>query len=338
MNKLLIVCGPTATGKTKLALHLASRFDGELISADSRQIYKYMDIGTGKDFPKNSKPKALNLKIKFKNKTYILPAYEIDGVSLWMYDVVEPDEEFSVAHFQYLAGRVIYDIWNRGKLPIMVGGTGLYIKSLIVPLPRVFVPPNKKLREKLEEKSLEELQELVRRNLPDIWNFLNQSDRSNPRRLIRKLETALYDNPTKLSHGVILSDKTDIFIVGLKADYHALYKRIDERVETRVNQGIVGEIKKLLGQGYSWDLPAMTGLGYKEWKPLFENRSYWPQETGEINENLKNRVIARWKWDEHGYARRQVTWFKKQTDTHWFNATDPKVKQKVATLVARWYT
>ncbi|MCJ7826192.1 tRNA (adenosine(37)-N6)-dimethylallyltransferase MiaA, partial [Patescibacteria group bacterium] len=279
MNKLLIVCGPTATGKTTLAVQLAKKFNGELVSADSRQIYKEMDIGTGKDIFRRSKIKDKRLKIKIKNQIYELIPYDMDGIPLWLYDVVNPDEEFSVAHYQHIATSVIENIRKRGKLPIVVGGTGLYIKSLLFPIETSHIPPNKQLRKTLERYSLEDLQKRLQKEDSLTWDLMNLSDRQNPRRLIRKIEIALYkkdrktsDNKTSLHQcfgGQAVRAKKieeDILLIGLTASYPVLYQRIDERVEKRVRQGIVGEVKSLLGKGYSWDLPSMNTFGYKEWK------------------------------------------------------------------------
>ena len=150
MGKILIVCGPTATGKTALASQLAKKFDGELISADSRQVYRGMDVVTGKDRP---------------------------DVPIWLYDVVNPDEEFSVSHWIKLARRAINDISKRGKLPIIVGGTGLYIHALLHPLETITIPPDRALREQLQEQSVKELQQMLTRG------SMNNSDWNNPRRL-----------------------------------------------------------------------------------------------------------------------------------------------------------
>ena len=174
MRKLLIISGPTATGKTKLALKLAKLFGGELISADSRQVYKGMDIGTGKDRGTE------NRKQKTENRIHI-----------WGYDLVAPNEEWSAAHFVKLANKLIPKILKRDKLPIVVGGTGLYIKDLLRPPETLFISPNKKLRRLLEKLTLPQLQNKLRRINSRRFNIMNQSDRQNPRRLIRALEIGI---------------------------------------------------------------------------------------------------------------------------------------------------
>src|SRR3989344_4678270 len=164
--KLLIICGPTATGKTKLAANLSKKFSGKIISADSRQVYKGMDIVTGKDRPKE--------------------------VSIWGYDIIRPNEEFSVAHFVNLAGKEITRVDKQGKLPIIVGGTGFWLKSLLNPPATINIIPDWQLREKLEKFSATELLERLKKIDPKRAASMNQSDRNNPRRLMRAIEVAFH--------------------------------------------------------------------------------------------------------------------------------------------------
>lgn len=334
-TKLLIVCGPTATGKTALALGLAKKFNGELVSADSRQVYRGMDIGTGKDLPRNAKCQILNAKWHFRNKVYNVPKYHIDGVDVWMYDVVRPDEEFSVAHYQSLATYVIEDIRKRSKLPIVVGGTGFYFASLLSPIETSHIPPNKTLRKRLQQMSLVELQERLQKEYPSFWDAMNVSDRQNARRIIRKIEIAEYkrqeDAKTIRQKDNNTIRQEDVLMVGLTAPYPVLYKRIDERVEKRVRNGIVGEIAALLKKGYSWDLPSMSGLGYCEWKAYFD--------MSHVTCHMSQKDITqRWKWDEHGYARRQMAWFKKMKGICWIDISLAGWQEKVETTVRKWYT
>lgn len=333
MNKLLIICGPTATGKTQLALSLAKQFSGELISADSRQVYKGMDIGTGKDVPATAHRKSSDLHVEFRGKNYQFPVYFIDQVALWMYDVVNPDEDFSVSHYQYLVKNVIYHVWNKGKLPIVVGGTGFYLRSIIAPVETSAVPPDKNLRIKLNNWSTGQLQEKLQELAPHIWLKMNESDRHNPRRLIRKIEIRLSTNVDTLT--VNWDKQPDTLFIGLTAPLNILYQRINQRVEARVRQGIIEEIRNLLAQGYAWDLPAMSGLGYRQWREYFDLVG-----TGGISleEKLKEETLRRWKFAEHAFARRQLTWFRKQTDIHWFDITKSNLKTQVAAMMAKWYT
>jgi len=330
MKKLLIICGPTATGKTALAIDLAKRFNGELISADSRQVYRGMDIGTGKDTLGKSKVKSQKLKAQIKNKIYELLPYDIGGVLLWMVDVIDPDEEFSVAHYQYLATCVIEDIRKRGKLPIVVGGTGMYIVSILSPIETSHIPPNKQLRKILERYSLEELQVRLEKDAPLVWNVMNESDRQNSRRLVRKIEIVVYPRG-KESKIFRDKEKENALIIGLTASYPMLYEKIDQRVDKRVKEGIIGEITSLLEKGYSWELSSMNTFGYKEWK------DYMLLSHAHCRMSQKD-VVQRWKWDEHGYARRQMTWFKKMGGVHMVDITVRSWSEKVEAIVSSWYT
>lgn len=299
MNKLVIVCGPTATGKTAIAVQLAKKFNGELVSADSRQVYRGMDIGTGKD------------------------TSSLQGIPIWMYDVVYPDESFSVSQYQKEAKAHIEDIRKRNKLPIIVGGTGLYIQSLTQTIPTSVVKPNSSLRKKLEKQPIESLQILMREECMHVWGLLNDSDRNNPRRLIRKIELKragihILEKP--------MATTKDICWVGLKTGYKDLYARIDKRVEKRVKQGVIDEVKSLLQSGYTWDLPSMSALGYREWKEYLEGKASMED------------VIQKWKYDEHGYARRQMTWFKRNKDIHWFDISKDGFEKNIESLVCSWYT
>jgi tRNA dimethylallyltransferase len=300
-NKILIICGPTATGKTALALSLAKRFDGELVSADSRQVYRGMDIGTGKD-----------LDICFKS-----------SVPIWMYNVVNPGEEFSVSHYQFLSTAVISNIQKRNKLPIIVGGTGLYIRSILMPIETAGIPPNVSLRKKLIRMSKEQLQGKLQHVAPQVWEGLNNSDRNNPRRLIRKIEIAKSKMGTSCKK---TKEQYDQCLIGLRTTLQSLYQRIDKRVDKRVEQGVVDEISMLIQKGFSWDLPSMSALGYKEWRPYFERKQSMEQ------------CIQQWKHDEHGYARRQLTWFKKQSLIHWFDIMQSGYEGDVTEAVTEWYT
>ncbi len=224
-DKLLIICGPTATGKTKLAVSLAQKFDGELISADSRQVYRGMDLVTGKEWA---------------------------DVPIWLYDVVDPDHEFSVSHWAKLAKDAIADIQNRGKLPVVVGGTGLYIKALLDPFETIDIPPNKKLRESLGKLTVGQLQKMVSRGA------MNESDWNNPRRLIRRIEIS------KSKRTMIGPQKIyDVLICGLTAPIGVLDTRIDERLKKRLEEGMKKEMDTLVKK-YDRSLPAMSAIGVNE--------------------------------------------------------------------------
>jgi len=295
-RKLLIICGPTAVGKTKLGLKLAKRFNGEIISADSRQVYQGMDIGTGKD----------NLKT-------------------WLVDVVEPSFRFNVADYQKRAKTAIDEILKKGKLPIIVGGTGFYIKAITEGIETIGVGPDWELRTKLSNCQINELQITLEKLDPDRFRRMNESDRQNPRRLIRAIEIAqAVGQNTKYK---IQNTNKDTLFIGLTAPNEILYPRIDQRVEERIKAGLEEEIKNLLKKGYNWENSALgTTLAYSEWRDFFENKKD------------KFEIIKKWKFDEHGYARRQMTWFKKNKKINWFDITDNLWQEKVEKKVNNWYS
>jgi tRNA dimethylallyltransferase len=306
MNKILVVCGPTATGKTELAIKLAEKFNGELISADSRQVYKGMDIITGKDHPQ--------------------------GTKIHLIDVAKPNEDFSVAHYVRLAWKMIRQVWKAGKLPILVGGTGFYIKAVINGVDTIGIPPNEKVRQGMKNWLVKELMDYLA-NLDSVKvAALNKSDRNNPRRLIRAIEVALWKKENKS----VLDKKTPSFSVlyiGLKADYKTLYRRIDQRVTERLQTGAEQEIKELLKKGYSWENSALgVTTGYREWQPYFQNK-----ESKIKNQEMREEVISKWQFTEHGYARRQMTWFKKNKKIHWFDISSQNWQNKIEGLVGDWY-
>lgn len=323
MRKLLIICGPTATGKTNLALKLAKEFHGELVSADSRQVYRGMNIGTGKDLPKDAPFIIKSSKLLLKGQTYIYGYYVIQGIPVWLLDLASPDQSFSVAHFTNIATNTINAIIKRGKLPIVVGGTGLYISSLLRPPQTIHIPPDTMVRKQLSKKTLEELVATLARLDETRLKIMNPSDKKNPRRLIRAIEISLYrqkQTPPKNN-----KPQWDSLCIGLKAPREILYSRIDLRVDERVKDGIIAEVNNLLQSGFTFHLPSLKTLGYYEWKSYFEKKK-------DILE-----TINQWKFDEHQYAKRQLTWFKKDKTVLWFDIIEKDYRQKIKRLVERWY-
>jgi tRNA dimethylallyltransferase len=362
-KKLLVICGPTATGKTSLALSLAKKFDGELVSADSRQVYKEMDIGTGKDLPVNVKCQMSNVEFEDKNICF----YDIKEVRIWAYDLVEATEEFSVSQYIKIAKKIVEDIWKRKKLPILVGGTGFYIKAVIEGIPRASVAKNKRLRKSLEKKEAAELFTILNKIDSARASLMNESDRKNPRRLIRAIEIAKYklanpdtsinrfievqENEKKKKHDVLMNrfiateDVDDgVLFIGLTAPRKILYEIIEKRVEKRLKDGIEKEIEKLLLNGIGWDDQAMQSLGYRQWRDYFEehksnselkSRKTKKQKEDEVTE--KRDVIQKWKQAEKRYAKRQITWFKKDKRINWFDITKSCYKKNVEKLVRKWH-
>ena len=274
---MIIITGQTATGKTKLAQELAKKHDGELINFDSRQIYKYLDIITGKDIAKNK---------------------------IWLYDIVSPDQYFSSFDFVKLVTPIITDIKKRGKTPILVGGTYLYLKHLLYGIDDNNSPPDFKLREKLNNKSVDYLQKYLILLNPQIFERLNNSDQLNPRRLIRKIE---------ISKGTLFirSDlkRTDLIpevFIGLRyKDKTKLRKVIEGRVEERLKNGAIDEVKKLLKMGYTENDPGLKTIGYQ-------------QIIKYLNKQMtEKQAIEDWINKEVQYAKRQLTFMKKDKNIKW---------------------
>lgn len=298
MKKLLIISGPTASGKTSLAFFLAKKFSGELISADSRQVYKGMDVVTGKEINKD--------------------------VKTWLLDVVDPNQPFTVADYYQLAWKVTKDIWHRKKLPILVGGTGFYIKAVIDGVGTMGIEPDFDLRQELDQLTVEELGKRLQKVDKKRWERMNVSDRKNPRRLTRALEVAKTVKMDHLNTVQYLSKNFDVLWLGLRASFTVLYKRIDQRVDERLHLGAVEETKRL-AKKFGWDVPSMTGQGYRELRGFVE---------GQIS---LEEAAQRWKFAEHEYARKQMTWFKKEKRIVWFDLADKKFRDIVEKRAREWY-
>lgn len=284
-NKLIAIVGPTAAGKTSLAVKLAQKFNGEIVSADSRQVYRGMDIGTGKDLE------------------------EYGRVPYHLIDVADPQAQFTLADFQKLAYRAIQDITNRQKLPILTGGSGLYVQAVVDGYLLDDVQPDEKLRFKLEKKSLKRLQRLVKK----YKITLNQSDFNNPRRLIRAIEKARAKKQNGLLAKKPVNSKNDqpkfnCLILGLNPPQKILHRQIDQRLKSRLEkQGMVEEVKLLIRQGVTWERLDDFGLEY---------RFIGKYLKGELNYEVMVRQLS---LASRQFAKRQLTWFKKDARIHWLD-------------------
>ncbi len=289
-NKILVILGPTASGKSDLAVSLAKQFNGEVISADSRQVYKGLDIGSGKITPD-----------------------EMQGVPHYLLDVINPQETFTVLDFQKLAKEKIEDILERGKLPIICGGTGFYIQSIVDGTIFPEVKPDLELRAHLETRFPSELFAILQKLDPEKANTI---DANNPRRLIRAIEVAqsfLFGNPiTKsVSFGNRIT-KWDVLQIGIKTDRDILKDRIAKRFLIRVKQGIVGEAKELHKKGLTYERFSEIGLAHKYLVLYLQNKI---KKEEFIEESIKS---------EQRYAKRQMTWFKRDERIQWFELSDVK--------------
>ncbi|OGY29330.1 MAG: hypothetical protein A3F35_02270 [Candidatus Woykebacteria bacterium RIFCSPHIGHO2_12_FULL_45_10] len=305
MKKLLVIVGPTSTGKTDLALELAKKFGGELISADSRQIYQGMDIGTGK-LSVNSKHAAgaaafADAKVKIKKAEGY---WVVDGIKIHLYDLIKPDENYSVAEFQQEAYKSINEIQSRRKLPILVGGTGLYVQAVVEGLKIPKVPPEPKLREKLERKTTETLLTALKEVDQVTYQTIDQANR---RRIIRALEVYHSTGETISSQKTKFKVGFDVLIIGLTSDRQELYRKADQRIESWFASGkFQSEVKELLKR-YSPSLPSFTSLGYQDMVSYIEKRI------------SLNEAIQRTSFKHHGFIKRQLTWFRKMKNIRWYD-------------------
>ena len=302
MRNLIILTGQTATGKSRHALDLAKKINGQLINCDSRQIYKKLDIVTGKDIGYHKFFEVTS----FSN--FSVGYYLIDNIKVWLYDVIDPKVFFSSYDYTTIAQYVIKRITSKGKTPIIVGGTYLYIKHLLYGFETESIPPDWKLRKKLERKTVSELQEVLNDKSPTMFEKLNKSDQKNPQRLIRKIEIASHlrkvSAPTHRKSGSLLD--ADIEIIGFRyKKKQKLMSAVKKRVMERLKQGAVNEAKNLLKQGYSDSDPGLVTIGYKQ---IFQHLK------GLLS---KDEMINQWITKEVQYAKRQYTFMKKDSNIKW---------------------
>jgi tRNA dimethylallyltransferase len=288
---LLAIVGPTAAGKTALAIGLAQRLDGEIISADSRQVYRYMDIGTAKPTPA-----------------------ERAAAPHHLIDVVEPDADFSLGLYQELATAAIADIARRGKLPLLVGGTGQYLAAVLQGWDVPRVAPQPELRATLEREAEAVGVAALHRRLAQVDPAAAAAIQpTNLRRVIRALEVYEVTGRPISEQQARRTPPYRARTLWLALPAPALYARIDTRVDAMVAAGLVDEVRGLLARGYRWELPAMSGLGYREFRPYIDGTS--PLE----------EAIQRLKFDTHAFARRQPNWFRRLPAVEQLPADDPNL-------------
>lgn len=312
-SKIIVILGPTASGKSSTAIKLAKKFNGEIISADSRQIFRGMDIGTGKIEKDFSRISNLKFKISNENATFVSK-----GITHYMLDIISPKTDFNVAKFKKRADRHIKDILERGKVPIICGGTGFWIQAIVDDIFYPEVKPNWKLREKLEKQSLEKLLEKLKKLDPQRATTV---DTKNKVRLIRAIEIcqALGSVPS-VNRGPITRNY-DFLQIGIKREKEILHERIKLNVVQRFKNGMVSEVEKLHKEGLSWKKLMSFGLSYKL-IPMYLRGEILSEE-----ELLEKIYLA-----EKNYAKRQLTWFKRNPKIKWL--TDyKKIEQTVKKFV-----
>lgn len=298
-KKVIIVCGPTGSGKSDYALKLAMELNGELINADSRQIYKYLDIGTNKDIPTDYErffDINLNDTKDVFSKLKANP-YRIDSIPIHLISFLNPDINFDLFRYKELATLFIADILNRGKLPILVGGTGLYIDSLVKNYSLEEVEADKKLRDELNKLELNELQNILIEEDKDTFAQLNDSDRNNPRRLMRLIEKVRnLKNDTEIIKDERL-ENIDFEMHYMNIDLGKLTEKLNKRVDEMILDGLVDEVLHVIKLGFPKDSVALQGIGYREVLDYIDKKV-------EIEE-----MIDRIKISHRQYAKRQKTWF-----------------------------
>lgn len=277
-NKLIVILGPTASGKTNLSIKLAKKFKGEIVSADSRQVYKGMNIGSGKITKK-----------------------EMRGIPHYGLDIASPKRKFNVSRYKKFTLKTIKSVWEKNKIPFLVGGSGFYIQAVIDDLKFPEIKPDWKLRKKLEKKPNKELFEMLEKTDPQRAETI---DKNNPRRLIRALEIAINGKnpvpPLKKS-----SLGAGILILGIKKNKKELKKLISQRLIKRLNKGMISEVKKLNRQGLSWKRLEEFGLEYRYIAYYIQKKIGYK----EMTEKLQKEI-------EH-FAKRQMTWFKRDPRIKW---------------------
>lgn len=299
---LFLLVGPTGVGKTSLSIDIAEKLNGEIISADSMQIYKYMNIGTDK-----------------------ISENEMNGIPHYLIDIIKPDEDFTVADYKIKATKCIENIYKSNKLPMVVGGTGLYINSLVYDLSFTRVPPNDDFRNKCENMANKYgnnyiYEELKKVDLPSVKR-INVNDR---KRIIRALEI-YYETGKPMSENYKNfrkhNDKYNIVMVGLTMKREELYSKINNRVEEMIKNGLIDEVKTLLDMGYTRDLNSLQGLGYKEVLGYLNNEMNLDETIDLIKRNTRK------------FAKRQLTWFRRDNRINWVDLNKYNGKDEIENYI-----
>lgn len=289
-QKVIVICGPTASGKTALSIKLAKKINGEIVSSDSMQIYKDMNIGTAKPTRE-----------------------EMQDVKHYLIDFISPNQRYSVADYKIDAEKAIQEIIDKGKIPIVVGGTGLYIDTLIYGIEYPKIEFDEEYRNKLDQREkkegLDKIYEEAKKIDEEAIKKISPNDK---KRIFRILEIYHSTGKTKTEQEIISRQngpKYDYKVFAINIEREKLYERINKRVDIMIKNGLIEEVKKLLTK-YDEFPTAMQGLGYKEVKEFIEKRI------------SKEEMIDKIKQESRKYAKRQITWFKKNKQTIWINGLD----------------
>jgi len=319
MRKIIVVTGQTAVGKTNLAIKIAAEENGELVNCDSRQAYKYLDLVTGKDISQD------HFQLVNRINSFDIGYYKIEKLTpktnyltkIWLYDIVSPNQYFSSFDYKQCALFVIKKLLDKNKTPIIVGGTYFYLYHLLYGVASETIPPNWELRRKLKTKTVKELQDFLLKLDPQSFSRLNESDRANPRRLLRKIEILtsqvkkpinnFFDRKPQITLFKNLGlPNINIKLLGLKfANKEKLKEAIAKRVEERLKNGAIDEVKKLLDLGYSENDPGLKTIGCRQIIDFLKGRI------------TKKNMIETWINKEIQYAKRQYTFMKKDLYIQW---------------------
>ncbi len=301
-ENLFILLGPTAIGKTSISIDLAKKLNGEIISADSMQIYKYMDIGSAK-----------------------VTEEEMSGVKHHLIDFLYPDEDFTVANYKNKAEKLISIINKKNKLPIVAGGTGLYINSLVYNLNFAKVAPNEQIRFKLENIANKKGNQYLHDKLKEIDELSAAKISPNDqKRVVRALEIYQLTGKTMSEYNKNFRSPVESYnlvMIGLNMDRSKLYERINNRVDLMIDQGLVKEVEHIISLGYNKDLVSMQGIGYKEIIMYLE---------GEFSLDESIELIKR---KSRNYAKRQLTWFRRDKRINWIDLDEYSKLEEVSEYI-----
>jgi tRNA dimethylallyltransferase len=279
---LVAIVGPTAVGKTDLSISLAKRFNGEIISGDSMQVYRGMDIGTAK-----------------------ITRQEMQGVPHHLIDIIDPDQAYNALQFQTMARQAILEIASRGHLPIVVGGTGLYINSLLYDY-GFKGNTDDAYRKSLESMTTEELYRHLIAERPDLTDQIKANDRFRIIRALEIMKTSGKASVRAFDMPKNYQSPYDLCLIGLNMDRQRLYDRIDHRVDRMLEAGLVGELEILLSKGYNDKMQALQAIGYKEVIPFLKGECSLEEAVALLKKNTRH------------FAKRQITWFKRDPNIRWF--------------------
>lgn len=302
-KQIIIIAGPTAVGKTEYAIETAKAINGEIVSADSMQLYKYMDIGSAKP-----------------------TVEELSQVKHYLVDEIDPREKFSVAQYQKLAKAAIREIFDKGRVPVISGGTGLYINSLMYEMDFAAPPSDEAFRKELEDTALKKGRDYLHSKLAELDpDAAARIHPNNVKKVIRAIEAAQNGNKIKdFNNAQIPAADYDVLLAGLTRDRAELYERINRRVDILIERGLVDEVSSLMQMGLGYDDISMKGIGYKEIIGSLEGKYTIDEAIELIKKNTRH------------YAKRQLTWLRRYDNIKWFNLSSYEDKAMVMGDILKW--